>query len=465
MEDWEALWADERAAMVSRITENGWGKSADGNTITGPEGFTIDLSACGAGWSDTEGVSANEVKLGQVLPLSGTFADYGNIAKGVTTMLDHYNAEDYFTDSEGVSRNVNYIYKDDGYDPARTVPLVDELIDSEKVFGVITLGSAPGFKVFDKLNQRCIPHPFELAGHPAWGDPVNHPWTTGLQLAYTTEAVLWGSFIEQRAEEFDDQITVAALQINNDFGKSYDAGFRAWLAQSPIKDRINYVTETIEASAPTVTDPMTTLAAQDPDVFIGMLAGTACTQIITEAAANGMKEGTPYLFQPSVCSASSFVGKDKVGGDGSVTNGWWIVNGGVKDLNAPTYDDDAFVVWSRELLQDAGIDPKSSGSLGSGMQWGFAIAQSLKVAGELPGGLTRSNFITAVRAFDMTNPMLLEGIGFNMDGNADSYLIEGGKYQTYNSELQGWEDQSEVIDLSGKSDNCAWDLATSVCKD
>ena len=54
IEEWEALWADQRAAMVKKIKDNKWGKSADGKTVTGPEGFTIDLSKCPAGWSETE---------------------------------------------------------------------------------------------------------------------------------------------------------------------------------------------------------------------------------------------------------------------------------------------------------------------------------------------------------------------------------------------------------------------------
>jgi hypothetical protein len=199
-------------------------------------------------------------------------------------------------------------------------------------------------------------------------------------------------------------------------------------------------------------------------VFIGMLAGTACTQIITEAAQNGMKDNVKYLFQPSVCSASSFVGKDKVGGDGSATNGWWIVNGGTKDLNGPEKDTDPYIKWARELLQSKGVAPESSGSLGSGFAFAFPMVQGLQIADALPGGLTRSNFITALRTFDMTNPFLLPGIGFNMNGNADAYFIEGGIYQTYNSQTQGWESQGKVIDLSGKSHNCAWDQATSTCK-
>ena len=89
---------------------------------------------------------------------------------------------------------------------------------------------------------------------------------------------------------------------NNDFGKLYDSAFKAFLAQSPVlKDRVDYVSETIEAQAPTVTDPMTTIAAENPDVFITMLAGTQCTQIVVEAAQNGMKKSAKYLFQPQTC--------------------------------------------------------------------------------------------------------------------------------------------------------------------
>ena len=50
--------------VVKRIKDNGWGTSADGKTLTGPEGFTIDLSKCPAGWSNTEGLTDTEIKIG-----------------------------------------------------------------------------------------------------------------------------------------------------------------------------------------------------------------------------------------------------------------------------------------------------------------------------------------------------------------------------------------------------------------
>src|SRR5690606_32999192 len=120
--------------------------------------------------------------------------------------------------------------------------------------------------VYDKLNPRCIPQPLVLSGHPAFGDPVNHPWSTGSQLAYTTEAIIWGNYIEQRLDEFDGDVKVAALVMENDFGVAWEAAFRAYLDQSPNKDRLQFVAQHVEVNAPTLTDAMTTLAAEQPDV-------------------------------------------------------------------------------------------------------------------------------------------------------------------------------------------------------
>ncbi|MEZ5262204.1 MAG: ABC transporter substrate-binding protein [Acidimicrobiales bacterium] len=193
MEEWEELWASERATIVERIKENGWGLSADGNTITGPEGFTIDLTQCAAGWSNTEGLTDTEFKIGQSLALSGTLADYGNYGKSIGALLRYYDAQGAFTDSKGKTRKPVYIQKDDGYDPARAIPNVDELLDSEKAFAIWTLGTPATMKVYGKINERCVPNILSMTGHPAFGDPVNHPWTSGAPVpSYTTETQLWG---------------------------------------------------------------------------------------------------------------------------------------------------------------------------------------------------------------------------------------------------------------------------------
>ncbi|MEZ5265295.1 MAG: ABC transporter substrate-binding protein [Acidimicrobiales bacterium] len=104
-----------------------------------------------------EGLTDTEIKIGHTTALSGTLAVYGQIATGWQLYLGEINKAGGITDSEGKTRTFNLIFKDDGYDAARTIPLVDESVDSEKVFAMVTLGSPNTMKTYDKLNERCIP--------------------------------------------------------------------------------------------------------------------------------------------------------------------------------------------------------------------------------------------------------------------------------------------------------------------
>ncbi|MEZ5234181.1 MAG: ABC transporter substrate-binding protein [Acidimicrobiales bacterium] len=460
MAEWDQLWETERAAVVERIKTNGWGVSADQRTLTGPEGFTIDLSSCPAGWSNTEGLTDTEITIGYPAALSGANAEAGNIANGHVALFEHENAQGGFTDSTGKTRKVRMVLKDDGYDPARTIPLVDELIDAEKVFAVETMGSPASLRTYDKLNERCVPHLLPASGHPARGDPVNHPWTTTSSISYATEAVMWGTFIEEHLEELrgagsQDTVKVAALRMNNDFGASYHAALEAYLATSPNRDAIEYVSETFEPTAAVLTDEMTTLAAEEPDVFIAMTTGSSCSQIIAGAAENGMKEAVPYKFLSSACKATTPVTKL-----GDQPDGWWAIGGGLKDATIAAYDGDAFIAEARTWISDAGYQIGPSFNLGLYYSW--ILAQSLRIAGELDGGLNRANLILAMRTIDMTHPMLLGGLKVQMNGNADAFMLEGSDISTWSSAEQTWE-QDSLLQLAAQTPNCAWDATAAAC--
>ncbi|MGD9750612.1 MAG: ABC transporter substrate-binding protein [Acidimicrobiia bacterium] len=466
IEEWEELWATERAAVVDKIKKNKWGKTADGTKVVGPEGFTIDLTTCPAGWSDTEGLTDTEIKIGNPTALSGTAADFGNISKTTAAWFEYLGEKGAFTDSEGKNRKVNYIVRDDGYDATRTIPLVDELMDSEKSFLIQTLGTPGGLKVYDKLNERCIPHPFEISGSPAWGDPENHPWTSGSLLSYLTEAVIWGAFIDQHIDELTadgGKVRIAALVAESDFGAAYEGAMRSVIESSPNKDKIEFEFERLPITAPTITDAMTTLASKNPNIFITMTGAVQCTQIINEIANNGMDATLKYKFMSSVCKSSAYVGKDKVGGDGSQSNGWYIVGGGQKDIVTAAGQGDAFSKWAIDFLAEAGHDAKLSSNFGNGFYQAWMLSQTLQIAGELDGGLTRTNFITAMRAFEGTSPVHLDGIKINLNGNADGYPLEGSDLSVYDSAKQAWVVQGDIIELSGKSPNCAWDPSVNNC--
>jgi hypothetical protein len=115
-------------------------------------------------------------------------------------------------------------------------------------------------------------------------------------------------------------------------------------------------------------------------------------------------------------------------------------------------------------LTSKGIDPKSSSTLGSGISFSWTWSQALMVAGMLDGGLTRSNLVLAVHAMDMTHPYLLPGIKMSSDGNKKAFFVEGGAFQKWDIAKQTWVIQGNVIDLSGKSKNCAWDASAGICR-
>ena len=195
-------------------------------------------------------------------------------------------------------------------------------------------------------------------------------------------------------------------------------------------------------------------------MFVAMTAGTSCSQAITEAAENGLREKAKYLWMPSVCKPSSQVGRAVVG---DLSNGWWIMGGGGRDINSPNEDNNPFIVWARDLLRQGGYDPKSSGNLGSGIFIGWDWVQAIAIAGQLDGGLTRANLMVPPRAMEMTHPGYLDGIKFNLNGNKDAYWIEGSDISRYDAAQQSWIPQGDIIELSGKSSNCAWSQATSSC--
>jgi branched-chain amino acid transport system substrate-binding protein len=295
-------------------------------------------------------------------------------------------------------------------------------------------------------------------GHPAWGDPVNHPWTTGSLLSYSTEAILWGNWIKANLAD-DLPVKVAGLVMDNDFGLAYEEAMSAWVEDNP--DVISeFIPVRHDPAAPTLTNEVTTIASYDPDVFISMTTGNACLLAIQEVEKAGLRETLSAAFTSSVCKGiEAFMVPA-----GEASDGWWIVGGGQKDLaDANDDDDDIFINFLNEYLLSEGLDPSIS-LLGSGVFYAFGQVEGLKIAAELPGGLNRTNFILALRSLSVKHPMLLDGITFAVDGNADAYYIEGSDISQFDYATKSWTQVGDLVDLNGSSPNCAWDKDNGGCK-
>ncbi|MFN0090096.1 MAG: ABC transporter substrate-binding protein [Acidimicrobiales bacterium] len=423
-----------------------WG--VNGKTVTGPGGYTIDLSKCPANWKDNEGVTETEIRLAHSFAFSGQLAFYGGISNGVKAYLEHINK----TEGGVAGKKFSLAVKDDAYEAARSKLNTDELLETVKPFSMPVMAGTPAnLAIYDKLNESCVPHLFAATGHPAWSDPVNHPWTTGSFLTYPIEASIWAEYIEKT---WGKGTSVAALVLNNDFGLSYRNAF-----DKAAKERgLNLVkAELHDAAAATVTNEMTTLASTNADVVILMTAGTACPQAIQSLAASSWKPKGKFIA--STCAGISTVFKPtgEAGRDFLITQYW-------KDGSDASFKDDPDVKKVRDLIQAGGFNPDDSWT-NWGVWYTMPLVQIFKNAAARPGGLTRTNLMIAAWSLSYDHPLNRGPAGnrikFEMYGPKDPAFTEGAILSRYTidpgAEVGKHVEFGQVIEQNGSSATCAWD--------
>ena len=439
------------AMITAKMDAGEWGVNSD-NHLIGPEGMEVDLNACPADWDNKAGLTDDQIRFGQTTVQSGNLAAYGNLSLGMQIWFDYVDSLDVLS-----GRDIEFIIKDDGYVAAQTIEYVDELIESANVHLLQGLGSPNGLAVYDKINAECIPHPFYLSGHPAWGDPEIHPWTTSRQMSYSTEAMLWGTWIKVNLAD-QLPVSVAGLVMDNDFGLAYEMGFEAYAEQNP--DVVEeYLPVRHDPAAPTLTNEVTTIAAFDPDVFISMTAGNPCLLAIQEVEASGLYDRLSAAFTPSVCKGIAAY----LAPAGMAADGYWIVGGGAKDTTDSGKMDEPFIAFARDLISDAGEDAGIS-LTGEGVFRGYAFTEAFRIADALPGGMSRTNLMLALRNFKIYNPCVMDGIQTELNGNADAYYIEGSDFSQFDAEQQTWNQIGDVVDANGGTPNCRWDKANGGCR-
>lgn len=440
----ERSWAEARQRVVEEIEFGGYGVNED-NVLIGPAGFEIDLDDCPSEWEDTAGIRGNTLTIAHTAPRSGNLFAYGHLASGMGVYFDHVNA------TGGIAGlQLELQIEDDGYDRERTADLIDEFLEEEPPFMVTTLGSPSSLEVYDTLNEECVPHPFVMSSHPAWGDPEEHPWTTGLQMSYGTEALIWGNWLKQDMRG-ELPVSVAALVIDNEFGVVYEEAFGNWAEANPdvISD---FIPVRHDPAATVLVDEMSEIVEADPDVFIAMTNGDPCLLAVQYAGSSGLTESVDRLFTSSTCQQPALY----LSPAGNDADGFHVVNGGGKSTSDQRYMDEPFIAFANETLAAAGLDT-SIGFYGTGFAYyGWAHVEALRIAAELEGGITRSNLILAIRSLDLIHPMFFDGILFALNGNADGYPIEGSEISRFDAATQTWRQVGPIVDLDGLSPGCEW---------
>jgi branched-chain amino acid transport system substrate-binding protein len=362
------------------------------------------------------------------MPYSGPASGLGTLGKAEAAYFAMVN------DQGGVNgRKINFITRDDGYSPPKTVEIVRHLVEQEQVLLMFSqLGTATNTAVQDYLNDNKVPQLFIATGAAKWDDPKHHPWTIAFTPSYPIEARIYGRYILKNLPD----AKIAVLYQNDDFGKDYITGLREALGDKA--DRIIVATKSYETTDPTVDSQIVALQNSGADVLLTAAVPKFAAQAIRKVYDIGWKP-THFVGYPS----SSIGGVMKPAG---VEKSIGIISGTpFKDGSDPQWDDTPefkdWLAWMQKY--NASANPGDPFNV-DGYVRGKILVTLLKAAGD---NLTRENLMKqATSIHDMMLPMLLPGITVSTSAG-DYQPIKQMQLQKFDGTT--WKLFGEVISGAG----------------
>ena len=344
------------------------------------------------------GITKTSIHIGGTFPLTGVASAYKTIPFAEAAYFAYVN------DHGGVNgRKIDFTIVDDAYNPAQTVPAVQQLVEQAKVFALVgDLGTAPGLATWGYTNSHKVPQVFLATGDSYWGNCARKacqgspkPYTIGWQPDYPAEGRLYGKYIAQNMPN----AKIGIVYQNDAFGKNYIAGMVQGLGskKSLIVDK-----EGFNATDTSVTQQILAMKAKGCDtLFIVATPSQAIASLVTATKVGW----TPTTFLSNVSNNPFFVhlaGKAGANLDGVISSGYVANQLTQSSLPGITLGRQIIQQYAPTLLAqwDAG-----DGNLvyGLGVAWTFVYA--LQNAGKNP---TRASLEAALHGMNTSkNPLCI----------------------------------------------------------
>jgi branched-chain amino acid transport system substrate-binding protein len=395
----------------------------------GREAAAPSTAASGSGSGEcqgqqTTGITDTSIKLGGIYPLSGPASAYGDIPKGIKAYFDYINAE-----KNGIGgRKVEFVVRDDGYQPPKAVEEARRLVEQEQVFALFqTLGTPSTTATWDYTNQQKVPQVFVATGASKWGSDTAHPWTIGWQPNYISEARVYAQYLKQERPD----AKVAVLYQNDDFGKDLLGGFKKAIEGSKITVAAE---QSYEVSDPSVDPQMRNLAGSKADVLLNITTPKFGSQALAADAKN--TSWNPLHIVNNVAASITVlkpVGFPNV--QGVVSSTYY------KDPNDPKWKNDPEMMLYYAKMKQYAPDADPTVPYHT---FGWAVASSFHKAMEAAKCPTREGLRDAMRALQNVQvDMLLPGVTLNTAAD-DGFPIESMQLMKFQGER--WELFGDVID-------------------
>jgi len=373
------------------------------------------------------GASNTEIKLGNTMPYSGPASSYGIIGKAEAGYCAMIN------DQGGINgRKIDFISRDDGYSPPKTVEQIRQLVEEDQVLATFnTLGTPPNSAIRQYMNDQKVPQLFVASGANKWNDPKHYPWTMGWQPSYQIEARIYAEYILKNLPN----AKIGVLYQNDDFGKDYLVGLRQGLGDKA--DKLIVATQTYETTDATVGSQIVALQGSGANVVLIAAIPKFAAQAIRKIYDIGWKP-TQFLsnVSTSVKAAIEPAGAEKAVG---------IISAGyLKEPTDPQWKDTPemkdWLAWMKKY--------NASGNVADDFNvYGYSVAQTMvAVLKQCGNDLTRNNVMKqAASLHDLKLPMLLPDITVSTSAN-DFAPIRQMQLMKFNGTT--WNLFGEVISAS-----------------
>ena len=374
-----------------------------------------------------EGATDKEIKIGHTNPYSGPASSYGVIGKCEEAYWKSVN------ERGGINgRMVKFVTMDDGYNPAKTVEVVRQMVEQDRVLCLFnTLGTPTNSAIHRYMNQKKVPQLYVSTGASKWGKYKEFPWTMGFQPDYHTEAVIYAKHILSTVK--DPKIGV--LMQNDDYGKDYWEGFKEGLGKDANKV-VKHVT--YETTDPTVDSQIIQLKDAGANVFFNIAIPKFAAQAIRKAADIGWKP-IQYLNNVSSSVASTLKPAGLENSQGQITALYLM------DPTDKQWNDNAEMkvwrTWMNKYMPGANQDDGN-------YIFAYAVAtlmeETLKRCGDT---LTRENLMKQATSFKKFRvPLLLPGITVSTS-SIDYYPIQSVQLARFKGET--WELFGDIMSAEG----------------
>lgn len=346
------------------------------STIAIAVASALVLSSCSTPSEAQPGLTDDTIKLGTHQPLTGpAAASYAPISAATAAYFEYVN------DQGGIhGRQIEYIVKDDGYNPANTQTVVRELVLEDEVFAIVGgLGTPTHSAVLDFLDDNGVPDLFASSGSAAWNQPEKYPNTFGFQIDYVTEGMVLGQHIK---DEFPGA-KVCLLGQDDEFGTDVRAGLEKILGSDGLTEVQSYSVSNQDITAQII-------ALQTAGCEVDVLA------TITGFTAIAIGTAAQLKYFPQWVSSSS-------GADYGPLAGYlgdaapFLLEGLISDnyLPSATESDNKWIQLFADINEKYNGGAEFTGSVVYGMALGYLVAEALALAGKQP---TREGLITAVQS-------------------------------------------------------------------